>query len=421
MPSNLPAELVPKDVRRKAVAAVIRERFGIDLFRYPESTIDLVLSLVPERSPSGAALDLGRVVAACSVGETMFLRHPEHFSALRHVALSLPSLGKRPIHVWSAGCATGEEAYSIAAVLHGLVPVRVLGTDLNRRSIERASEGIYRPWSTRGVDAAQVEDWLDIDGMDVLVRPHVQELVEFRVHNLVDGGFPRDLDVIFCRNVLLYFDATAARIVLRAFQDSLAPGGVLFLGYCDPEPEDAGGWLPEWVNNTRFFRKPPAAEPRSTVAARAPSRAPIPRAAEARPPEAERIAPRFLDLLSTARGLAAQAAFVEALRLLETLCREYPLEVSPCVLSAMIAEEAGLPDAALAAARRALFLVPDEPIAHYLVGACLLRVGELYRAQFHFRSARERLARMGPHAELRCAEGLTRNQLGRLIDARLVG
>lgn len=349
----------------------------------------------------------------------MFLRHPEHFTALSHVVESLPATGKRPLSVWSAGCATGEEAFSLAAVLARLAPVHVLGTDLNSTSIERAREGAYRPWSMRGVDATQVEDWLDIDGMDVLVRPKVRDLVEFLTHNLIDGGFPTGLDVIFCRNVLLYFDVHAARVVLNAFRASLEPGGVLFLGYCDPAPEEDSAWQTEWVGNTRFFRKPVMATLRSPPASHPIIALPPMRVSSRPTPKLSGPGARYDQLLSMARGLAAQSAFVDALRLLQTLAREFPLEVQPYVLSVMIAEEAGLPQAALAAARRTLFLAPDEPIAHYLLGACLLRVGELARAKFHFRAARGTLPRHDPEEQLPYAEGLTANQLRRLIDARL--
>lgn len=398
---------------------MIRERFGIDLFRYPESTIQLVLSLLPNVPCSSDAVDLGRVVAACSVGETMFLRHPEHFAALSDIVGELPSIGRRPLSVWSAGCATGEEAYSLAAVLSRFTRVHVLGTDLNDKSIERAREGAYRPWSMRGVDATQVEDWLDIDGMDVLVRPHIRGHVEFLTHNLIDGGFPTGLDVIFCRNVLLYFDQHAARVVLNAFRASLEPGGILFLGYCDPAPEEGDGWVTEWVGNTRFFRKPAASTVPSPPIPRPIHRQPPPRVSSRPAPTVAGQDSRYDELLSMARGLAAQRAFVDALRLLQTLSREFPLQVQPYVLSVMIAEEAGLPQAALAAARRTLFLVPDEPVAHYLLGACLLRVGEHGRAKFHFRAARASLSRHRAEEQLPYAEGLTANQLRRLIDARL--
>lgn len=400
------------------MAAMVRERFGIDLFRYPEATIQLVLSLLPDGPCHLDPVDLGRVIAACSVGETMFLRHPEQFSALRHAVGSLPGIGHRPLSVWSAGCATGEEAYSLAAVLSRLSPVHVLGTDLNERSIERARLGAYRPWSMRGVDASEVEDWLEIDGLDVRVLPHLRVHAEFLVHNLVDGGFPTGLDVVFCRNVLLYFDPRFARVVLNAIHESLEPGGVLFLGYCDPAPEDDEAWQMEWVGNTRFFRKPSVAVPRDL---RKTPRHPCGPARASSVPAPKPAGPgrRYEEQLSMARGLAAQRAFVQALRLLEALSGEFPLEVQPYALSSMIAEEAGLPDAALAAARRTLFLAPEEPVAHYLLGSCLHRVGELDRAKLHFRSGRGKLSGRTPQAPLPLGEGLTGSQLRRLIDARL--
>lgn len=423
----------------QAIASLIAARFGLALSSYSATTVRLLLGALPPSLGEHGAEALGRVVAACSIGETMFMRHPEQFAALRELAATLPAARTgAPLVVWSAGCATGEEAYSLAAVLAPLCldGVRVIGTDLNPASIERARTGHYRLWSMRGVDASQVEDWLRIDALDVAVRSHLRPLVEFRTQNLVEPDYPEDVDVIFCRNVLLYFHEEAAAAVLGRFARSLRPGGLLFLGYFDPTPGPGGVWSDEQVGSVRVLRR--MGQPREagmgpaagagSHAARVPAASPLPDVAAARapaafPPSPEEARRRQLEEgLAVARSLSGQRAFGEALRLLDRLSEMHPLELEPYVLLVMIAEEAGLAEVALAAARRTWLLAPNEPMCHYLLASCLDGVGETRRAAVHLSLARSTLARHpDPTEPVPYGEGLTALQLRRMIDARSAG
>src|SRR5690606_13807943 len=100
--------------------------------------------------------------------------------------------------------------------------------DLNPDAIERARLGEYRPWSLRGVESSATEGWLEPSPCGVRVAQWLRQLVRFEVANLCLDDFPTDLDIIFCRNVLLYFRPDAAQRVLARFAESLRPGGVLF-------------------------------------------------------------------------------------------------------------------------------------------------------------------------------------------------
>ncbi len=193
-----------------------------------------------------AALD--ELVADYVIGETYFLRDPAQWDAVRSVVLP-DLLGRRPegheLRAWSAGCATGEEAYTLAIVLdeaHLGARSRILATDVSRASLARAAHATYGRWSLRGVPRSVVTRHFVPQGDRVVLREHLRARVELRPHNLVRDAYPcrrlgaHDLDLIVCRNVLIYFDAHDIRHVTRKLVDSLAPGGWLVLGACDTPP-----------------------------------------------------------------------------------------------------------------------------------------------------------------------------------------
>jgi|GEM_PF-76544 len=441
--------------RFDATVQIAARHFGLDLEKYPKAQIESLLAALPETVVLEDEATIARILSVCSVGETMFMRHPDQFRALAQIVADAPAMiPGRPLSVWSAGCSTGEEAYSLAALLAGtLGGVRVLGTDVSARSIERAKTGRYRYWSLRGVDPTSTTSWLEMDSLSAEVRSPIRNIVEFRVHNLIADPFPSNVDVIFCRNVLLYFHKDAAAEVFEKFYRSLRPSGMLFVGYVDPVPPPNTLLIECHQGSVRYYRKPAAGATisvpvtrsvpppppdegigtaTSTHAPRLPShrrseppakRIPL-RSSEPPPPVPEdpAIRERFNERMSIARALCAQASRDEALALLENLSSEHPLEIEPYVLTAMIADEGGLREAALGAARRAYFLAPETPITPFLLGMCLDQLGDRTTAEMRYLEARQALELVkDPLAPLAHAEGMTAYQLRRTIDARIHG
>ena len=186
-----------------------------------------------------------RLAESVPVGETYFFRQPEHFRFLEEKVL--PSLNPGPLKVWSAGCATGEEAYSLAAFLFQKAAcppdeVDVLATDLSQKHLEVAREGLYGSWSFRGSGEDQYPVFEKEGASSFRVRPEVKARVRFLAHNLLkplpEGVGPFDL--IFCRNVLVYFTPEAAEEALLHLTGALAPEGLLFLGPTDVPSTPAG-------------------------------------------------------------------------------------------------------------------------------------------------------------------------------------
>jgi chemotaxis protein methyltransferase CheR len=175
--------------------------------------------------PEGVAVLIEHAV----VGETYFYRHPEQIAALGSVL----GPSERPIRIWSAGCASGEEPYSLAMALldagrRGRGD-RILATDLSERALKAAEEGVYSAWSLRRMPARVLSGHLVGEGR-WRVSDEVRALVELRRHNLVadpapDGPF----DAVVCRNVLIYFEPTTAAEILYRLCAALAPGGYLVL------------------------------------------------------------------------------------------------------------------------------------------------------------------------------------------------
>ncbi len=166
--------------------------------------------------------DLRDLIAAATVPHTAFYRHPEQITRFR---AALPELVQRsrPVRIWSAGCATGEEPWTLAIVAAELgVAVDILATDVNRRALEKAEEGQYEARSTYGLPGFDGKRPYRVpDGLRKSVRFEVGSIVSRECEH--HGPF----DAIFCRNVLIYFDATSVERAFRAFDGCLQPWGIV--------------------------------------------------------------------------------------------------------------------------------------------------------------------------------------------------
>jgi chemotaxis protein methyltransferase CheR len=185
-----------------------------------------------------------RALTEClRVGETRFFRHRAHVAAVRRVVI--PDLAARladarRVRAWSAGCASGEETWTLAMLLDEGLPaergwkVEVVGTDISDEALTAARRGVYAKSSVAEVPRELRARWfapVDEARVRVVASPPVR--VRFDRHNLIDPIHLRRVDVIFCRNVLIYFDPEARARTIAALIDALAPGGYLFVGYSE--------------------------------------------------------------------------------------------------------------------------------------------------------------------------------------------
>jgi chemotaxis protein methyltransferase CheR len=225
---------------------------------------ELVQHLKVNRSPT-----LERSIAeAMTINETSFFRDARPFELLRTELL--PTLiesrrQSRALRIWSAACSTGQEAYSLGMMIHEHFPllagwnIRIEGTDICAEVVERAQAGCYhRIEMNRGLPARFVVRYFDHLGEDWTVKPEIQRMCNFRQANLCLSTLPFNraedrFDVIFLRNVMLYFSQQTRKTLLAGIHRLLAPDGILFLGSSE-QPADSSIWTPMLAGGTCHFR-----------------------------------------------------------------------------------------------------------------------------------------------------------------------
>ncbi|HYW85256.1 MAG: CheR family methyltransferase [Spirochaetia bacterium] len=189
-----------------------------------------------------AEKEMPHFIDAVSTNETYFFREEKHFSALTRVILPELLKTEKHVRIWSAGCSTGEEVYTLrivadeAAQAASGADVQIVGTDISTTVIARAREGIYHERALRLVPAALLARCF-VPARDgaYQVRPELRARVDFKVHNLFTDPPPADrINIIFCRNVMIYFDKkTQAMLVDGIFARAIHPEGYLFIGHSE--------------------------------------------------------------------------------------------------------------------------------------------------------------------------------------------
>ena len=202
--------------------------------------------------------------------ETSFFRYPAVFDALTKEIL--PSVqdrkmwrNPRGVRVWSAGCSTGEEAYSIAIAICDALKfaeaweIEILATDISRRALRHAERGLYPRRELDALSPPRVDTHFSTTKHGMHVRPRLRRMISFAQMNLADGAYTGKFDCIFCMNVLMYFSPERRRNVLQRFFDALEPGGYFLLGHAETL-SDAGLPFESIVRgDCRMYRKPLAA------------------------------------------------------------------------------------------------------------------------------------------------------------------
>ncbi|OFW79680.1 MAG: hypothetical protein A2201_03375 [Alicyclobacillus sp. RIFOXYA1_FULL_53_8] len=170
------------------------------------------------------------LVDRITINVSEFFRNPERWQTLEDFLSKLPR--KTPLRAWSAACSTGEEPYTLAIVLQqlGFTDFHILATDLDREVLDKAEQGLYRPHQTRLVPDAYLHSYFSRDEEAVRVTDSFRQRITFQQHNLLSDQYPRSLDLIICRNVLIYLTDEAKHQVLAGLATSLRVGGYLFLG-----------------------------------------------------------------------------------------------------------------------------------------------------------------------------------------------
>lgn len=192
----------------------------------------------------GKSQELSSLLDMLMICETSFFRNQPQFdlfqkSVLPRILERKSKLGARSVRVWSAGCSTGQEPYTIVMSLLEEIrdldqwSVRVFASDLSFTALERAQQGMYKPEQMKGVEDRIIRKYFRMENGNYFVSDTVKRHVVFDYHNLKHDNGLRGLDVIWCRNVMIYFDLDEQRRLINRFTNCLVPGGYLFIGHAE--------------------------------------------------------------------------------------------------------------------------------------------------------------------------------------------
>ena len=418
------------------------------------------------------------LIAALTVGETYFFREPGQFEFLRRTAL--PGLreargGWHEVRAWSAACSTGEEAYSLAILLAQEAPASralVIGSDISEAALTRARQATYGPWSLRGEGADAARPYLRPVGRRFEVVEPIRQRVVFQRLNLASDAYPSfatgiaGLDLILCRNVLIYLDARTIQAVIERLHESLAVGGWLVTASSDPPLAGRSAFEAVATEQGVFYRRRGPSAPRVAARIGVPSTSnaqtgwPGPRppgsrtraesggAPPAQAPDLPTSDAPIAEILAEAREDLAQGRYaraVERTRALEGDAEADALRIRalanldpvaadrdglaatarhPCSteihhLRSVVLIALGRDAEAAAAARRVIYLDRSLAIAHFNLGSILRRLGEHDGARRAFRNARDLSAARPADEAIPLADGVRAGRLADLAAAQL--
>ena len=435
--------LVFRDVRRSALEG------GLVLAMRRADLSDPVAYLARLDAEPALLDDLIREV---TVGETYFFREPAQFAVIRDEIVPSLLAGRardHRLHVWSAGCATGEEPYSLAILVRELghaAVTRIVGTDLSRSALDTARRGIYSRWSFRGMPESVRRTYFEKSGGRFALMPAVRNAVDFHYLNLAEeahqpaGERVRPADLILCRNVLIYLDADTVIQVAHRLIDSLSDEGWLLLGASDPLLGDLVRCEVVITDAGLAYRRPGRGSVATagvvmwTSALESP---PIPAAADSDP---QPVVPEPLSAAGTAAAsgeveldkapddLAARIAQVRefanrgdsigAERACIAALDQYRASVELTVLYAVLLSAAGRHADAVTAARRALYLDGATIMAHLVLGESRSRLGDADGAHRAFRNAERLLDVLPADVIVPASDGERAERLAELVRMR---
>lgn len=360
-----------------------------------------------------------------STGETYFLRDLGLFQLLG--ARIVPELLAKAtagdsLRILSAGCSSGEEAYSLAILVDELAPaiggrdVRIIGTDINSGAIARAQAGIYGQWSFRGLDAARVERYFKPCRGGRQVVDSLRAMVDFEHHDLLRDDLPAPgaFDLILCRNVFIYLSSPSVKHIVAKLAAGLTPGGCLIAGHGELLGVEPPGLEPLACPEALLYCRPPVGrqcvQEAAAVVPAHPRRV-APRAPRATCAKPQRAAGDARELLAQAWREADRGRVATARDLCERLLRLAPFEPQLYYLLAQIAHERGVIDEARQLLHKVLYLDPRFIAAYLELADLCAHQGDLEGARRMRECACRELARMPADAELSAPAGTTAGTL----------
>jgi chemotaxis protein methyltransferase CheR len=219
-------------------------KLGIDLQQYKEAQMKRRLTSLREKrgyqdfTTYFNAINkdinlLHEFVDRITINVSEFYRNPKRWEVLKDTIIPFIKTNKKELSIWSAACSTGEEPYSIAILLKEHFPdvkTKILATDIDEKVLEKAKQGLYLEQALKELPANLKAKYFNKNGSQFEVDSSIKSKVNFKKHNLLEDTYPSQVDLIICRNVLIYFTDQAKDKIYNNFASSLSDNGVLFVG-----------------------------------------------------------------------------------------------------------------------------------------------------------------------------------------------
>ncbi|MDX2098852.1 MAG: CheR family methyltransferase [Leptolyngbyaceae cyanobacterium bins.59] len=472
----------PQDL--KAMQEKVLLRMKALRFSHPEQYYQHLLAY---QAGMGLTLSKGenewqRLIALLTTGESYFFRDQGQFRLLREQLL--PDLIRqrsqetrlaalRPqLKIWSAGCSTGEEVYSLAILVSELIPDRtnwnisILGTDINAEAIEKAQKGIFGPWSFRTFNPSTQPQYFHPQRENWQVDEELRQMVTFRTGNLVQDPLPNlalglsNIDLIVCRNVFIYFDTATIALILEKFSQTLRVSGCLITGHAElhnqkpellvsklyaesvvyqrrdsrtqpslPTPEQPALFpsLPSFLSTPPLPTSSLSSLPKTPAI---PAAAPPPPASNPLEPVEKLFAQKdYGQVIAIGQSLLTQTPASLALFLLlarshanlgnheqaKTYCQQgialNSLSAEPYYLLAQIAQEEGHFEEAKRFLKQVIYLTPNRIMAYVDLGLLYEQEGDRNRAKKMQQTAIEQLQRLPTEAQVDEGRNVTVGEL----------
>ena len=389
------------------------------------------------------------IAAHLTIGETYFFRDKPLFKICEtHILPQLITTRRnRQLRIWSAGCASGEEPYSLAILLASMLDdldswnITLLATDISSLVLQKGVQGRYGEWSFRDTPRSIRLRWFDQCNRTYTVVKPIKKMVTFSSLNLARDVYPaiinntNAMDIIFCRNVLMYFSRKRAVAVIERLARCLVDGGWLAIGPVEgPGPQLPPLLEPVSFDGTILYRKKPQplfvspkkqAHVPSVPVSLKPHPSPLPQQTNAQPtsPPAAKCAPlpeqTSTDIGTTidhVRLLANRGELANSLALCTQSLQNDKLNSALYYLQATILQEMHRPDEAETALKRAIYIDQDFALAHFSLGHLLRQRGKKKESQRHLQTARTLLKDYDEDAVLPEGEGMSAGRLIELIN-----
>jgi len=382
--------------------------------------------------------EMDTLIAQLAIGETSFFRDEQVFEAIRSIIL--PDIlrrkqASRQLRIWSAGCASGAEPYSLAIMLTQAFADRIAGwnvgidaTDLNRSGLVQAAKGEFRAWALHTTSERMKRECFSKEGLLWTIHPKYKEWISFRYMNMADSElltpFPAgtSFDLILCRNVMIYFAPEVNSRLLGLFHRSLDDGGWLVVGAAECSPQSFQAYRTVTAPGARLYQKMAPASGRTDGAPDVARKPYLPRPAlalqplpgpPAQPDPADRADVEGL------RQLVDRGNWQGAAEYARRLLSRDKLNPEVHFYRALLFEGLGTVGGAERCLRRALYLDRNFALAHYHLGLSLKRDGQMRAAARSFGNVLKALAGGPDDAQVTSGSGVTVPELRELAKMHL--